>query len=131
MLTLETGQAVKALLPLFNSGDTPATITAWSTHFTAVPPDEDIAPAFSKLVLDKPRQGVVAPRTLYRNEMTGPVITDPAAVEQIKAGTRKLYVIGRVEYEDVLGETRLTQFCLEYMPMQNALYACGSHTVMQ
>ena len=93
---------------LVNNGPTPAQFRAYLhpevVRANAPAPKPETVPTPIK-----PFDGVVANRDL-EFRYTGPTLTS-ADVEAVRSGVSRLYLTGRVQFDDDLGKPKWLQFC--------------------
>jgi hypothetical protein len=129
---LAVGECLRAKVSVGNTGRTPATITARSIVFTPIPND-DIS--LSELVCRLPNfrrevKTVIAPT----DKLLVPVQNSDALIaklhDAILSGKWTVVLLARVDYTDVMGQSRFTQAFFRYEVGSKRLISHPEHNYM-
>lgn len=129
----EAGRKFKFAISVKNTGKTPATVVQFAmTAFSDLPDGGTIQGRFNLIdllmdakAIEVAKSDPIAPDTsmVYNYTGTGAsFIPTPEDVISMNDGTTRLFVAARIEYEDVLGGTHITQACFVYMPSTKELW---------
>jgi hypothetical protein len=68
---------------------------------------------------------VAFPNANYSSIGTGKRLLTKDDIEEIKSGKQRIYIFGRITYDDVFGKSHFTQFCGIYSYQVNAMDSCA------
>ena len=108
------GQPITALIVFLNSGKSPALNVTIHNNIqlrdSPVPIPMPLTPA-NALAL-APSIGVAAPQGEFGNSITSKGILIAQNIEDIWQNKKRLYVWGRIKYDDIFKQQRSTDYCL-------------------